>query len=52
MIPQWHSSIFNIAAWNRFGRPTTPIRTGFVMDDWWIDPTLATKTDTARKSAP
>jgi microcin C transport system substrate-binding protein len=52
MIPQWHSSVFNIAAWNRFGRPTQPIRTGFVMDNWWIDPALSAKTDAARKGAP
>jgi microcin C transport system substrate-binding protein len=49
MIPQWYSSNFNIALWNRFGRPTQPIRSGFVMDDWWIDPALAAKTDAAKR---
>ncbi len=49
MVPEYHSTTFNIAYWNRFGRPATPIRTGYVMDDWWIDPALAAKTDPARR---
>jgi len=49
MVPNWHSQRFNIATWNRFGRPTQPIRDGFVLDSWWIDPGLAIKADTARK---
>ena len=48
MVPEYHDTTFKIAYWNRFGRPTTPIRTGFVLDDWWINPALATKTDAAR----
>ena len=48
MVPEYHDTTFKIAYWNRFGRPTTPIRTGFVLDDWWIDPALAARTDAAR----
>ena len=48
MVPNWHDSVFNIAAWNRFGRPEAKIRDGFVLDDWWIDPALAAKTDAQR----
>ena len=44
----YYKSSFDLATWNRFGRPTPPIRTGFVIDDWWIDPNLAAKTDAAR----
>jgi hypothetical protein len=25
------------------------IRDGFVLDDWWVDPALAAKTDAARR---
>ncbi len=45
----YHKAAFNIATWNRFGRPTVPIRDGFVIDDWWVDPALAAKTDAARR---
>ena len=48
MVPNWHDTVFKIAAWNRFGRPDVPIRDGFVLDDWWIDPALAERTDAAR----
>ncbi len=48
MIPNWNDSVFKIAAWNRFGRPDQKIRDGFVLDDWWIDPALAAKTDAQR----
>ncbi len=49
MVPNWHNERFNIATWNRFGRPSQPIRDGFVLDSWWIDPGLSAKADTARK---
>ncbi len=51
-ILTYYKSTFDLATWNRFGRPTTPVRTGFVIDDWWIDPALAAKTDAARRSSP
>jgi len=44
----YYKSTFDLAIWNRFGRPAVPIRTGFVIDDWWVDPALAAKTDAAR----
>ena len=50
LVPNWHDTAFKIAAWNRFGRPETPIRDGFVLDSWWVDPALAAKTDAARKA--
>ncbi len=50
MVPQMHNKQFNVATWNRFGRPTQPVRDGFVLDSWWIDPNLSAKADTARKS--
>ena len=48
MVPNWHDSKFKVATWNRFGRPNVTIRDGFVLDDWWVDPALAAKTDAAK----
>ena len=48
LVPNWHDTKFKVATWNRFGRPDVKIRDGFVLDDWWIDPALAAKTDQAR----
>ena len=50
LVPNWTDTKFKIAEWSRFARPTKPIRTGFVLDSWWLDPALAAKTDAARKS--
>ena len=50
MVPNWHDTVFKIAAWNRFARTPTPLRDGFVLDSWWVDPALAAKTDAARKA--
>ena len=50
MVPNWHDTVFKIAAWDRFGRPTAPIRTGFVLDSWWVDPARAATTDAARRA--
>jgi len=52
LVPNWHLEIWRLAYWNKFARPDKPIRSGFVFDDWWIDPKLAATTDTAKKSAP
>ena len=50
MVPNWHDTRFKIADWNRFARPNIPIRDGFVLDSWWLDPAQAAKTDAARKA--
>ena len=49
LIPQYNSRRFNVATWNRFGRPEVAIRDGFVIDSWWVDPALAAKVDAARR---
>ncbi len=48
LVPQYHNSVFRIATWRRFARPDVRISDGFVLDDWWIDPALADKSDQAR----
>ena len=47
-VPNWYYQYFNVAHWNRFGHPSTPVRSGFVFDAWWVDPKLAAATDAAR----
>ena len=49
MVPNWHDTVFKVAYWDRFGRPTAPIRTGFVFDSWWVDPARAAATDAGRR---
>jgi microcin C transport system substrate-binding protein len=48
MVPNWHNSVFRIASWDRFGKPGKPVRAGFVLDSWWVDPARAAKVDAAR----
>jgi len=50
MVPQWGSSVFRVAYWNRFGHPAQPIREGVDFDTWWVDPALAARTDRARQA--
>lgn len=38
VIPQWHYSKYRIAAWNKFGRPSTqPLYGSGAIDTWWFD---------------
>ncbi len=50
MVPMWHDTKFKVATWDRFGRPSQPVLSGFVLDSWWIDPARAAATDAARKA--
>ncbi len=50
MIPHYHNKAFRVAAWDRFGRPDVPVRTGFVLDSWWVDPAKAARVDAARET--
>jgi microcin C transport system substrate-binding protein len=52
LVPHWHAENVHVAYWNRFGRPTAPVKEGVVFDAWWIDPTLAAATDKARGMGP
>jgi microcin C transport system substrate-binding protein len=48
LVPTYHSQVFNIAYWDRFGRPDKPVRSGYVLDSWWVDPARAAKVDAGR----
>ncbi|MFN6953757.1 MAG: extracellular solute-binding protein [Acetobacteraceae bacterium] len=38
VIPQWHIRSFQIAWWDKFGRPPRPPRYGLGLEAWWVDP--------------
>lgn len=37
VVPHYHTPIYRIAAWNRFGRPERPPRYGDGLDAWWFN---------------
>ena len=49
VVPQYHSDVFRIAYWDRFGIPQKEIRSGFTLDDWWVDAPHAAATDAAKQ---
>jgi len=51
-VPNWYYQYLNVAHWNRFGHPTVAVRSGNVLDAWWVDPKLAAATDAARANGP
>lgn len=52
LVPNYHSQVFRIAYWDRFGIPDKPVRAGFVLNSWWIDTPHATATDAAKQAQP
>jgi microcin C transport system substrate-binding protein len=48
LVPNWGSREFNVAVWDRFGKPDKPIREGVNFDLWWVDQAKAAATDAAR----
>jgi microcin C transport system substrate-binding protein len=49
MVPQWHLSAVRLAYWDRFGRPSQPVRSGVEISTWWLDPAKAAVIDPARR---
>jgi len=50
VVPHWHLRVSRVAWWDRFGNPGIPVRPGFALDTWWLDPTRAAATDAARRA--
>lgn len=46
VVPHYHTPIYRIAAWNRFGRPARSPRYGDGLDAWWFDASKAQRLDT------
>ncbi|CAH2600308.1 ABC transporter substrate-binding protein [Rhodovastum atsumiense] len=52
MVPNWHLQSVWIAYWDRFGRPSAPVRPGVVFDSWWVSPEKDTALQAARRAGP
>ncbi len=37
VIPHWHSRVFRIAYWDKFGRPPRNPRYALALDSWWVE---------------
>ncbi len=48
VVPHWHTQSFRLAYWDRFARPPAQIRSGFVLDDWWVDAARSAVVEAAR----
>jgi microcin C transport system substrate-binding protein len=38
VIPNYHSSVFRVAYWDKFRRPEISPKYGVGLDTWWVDP--------------
>jgi microcin C transport system substrate-binding protein len=38
VVPNFHSSAFRVAYWNKYRRPATSPKYGLAMETWWVDP--------------
>jgi microcin C transport system substrate-binding protein len=43
VIPHWHTRVFRLAYWDKFGRPEISPPYGLAFDSWWVDPARATR---------
>ncbi len=50
VVPHYHTPIYRIAAWNRFGRPARTPRFGDGLDAWWLDAEKAQQLDSQTAS--
>jgi microcin C transport system substrate-binding protein len=51
VIPQWHSTSWRVAYWDKFGRPGKPADYGLDFQSWWIDPVKEKELAGKRKGA-
>lgn len=47
LVPHYHTAIYRIAYWDRFGRPAHPPRYGDGLETWWWDAARASRLDAA-----
>jgi microcin C transport system substrate-binding protein len=50
VIPHWHSRVFRVAYWDKFGRPKINPKYGFGGSYWWIDPEKLAAIETRRRA--
>jgi microcin C transport system substrate-binding protein len=49
VIPHWHIRADRILYWDKFSRPSAPIRSGVMTMRWWYDPLKAAALQKARQ---
>ncbi len=49
IIPQWHSSIYRVAMWDKFERPAVMPKYDLGLDTWWISEEKASKLPEKRR---
>jgi len=52
LVPHWHLGAVRVAYWDRFARPSVPIRAGLDFNTWWLDAKRAAVTDPQRNHGP
>ena len=50
VVPHYHTSVYRIAAWDRFSHPARPPRYGDGLDAWWFDAAKAHRLDGQKAS--
>jgi len=38
LVPNWYTSVYRVAYWNKFGHPATPPKYDLGLFTWWVDP--------------
>ncbi|NAX23082.1 extracellular solute-binding protein [Vibrio sp. V39_P1S14PM300] len=49
IIPQWHTSMYRVAMWDKFGRPNEIPKYDLGVDTWWVDKQKAQKLPEKRR---
>ncbi|MGR5117732.1 extracellular solute-binding protein [Vibrio astriarenae] len=49
IIPQWHSSIYRVATWDKFERPEITPKYDLAIDTWWVSKEKASKLPAKRQ---
>nr|WP_239502698.1 extracellular solute-binding protein [Vibrio astriarenae] len=49
IIPQWHSSIYRVATWDKFERPEITPKYDLAIDTWWVSKEKAQKLPAKRQ---
>ena len=49
VVPHWHIRADRVLYWDKFGRPTEPVRTGVMTSRWWFDEARAQALQRARQ---
>ena len=50
VIPNWHTRVFRVAYWDKFGRPEVTPRYALGFNNWWVDPEKAAALEARHKS--